>query len=77
MPRFYFRFCDGDELPDHLGIEFTDIQTAKSEAIQGIRSLVSDLARQGRVPVSERVEIEDESGKRVLTVSFGEALSLE
>lgn len=77
MPRFYFRFCDGDELPDNLGIELPDVHTARTEAIRGIRSLVSDSARQGRVPVSERVEIEDEKGMRLLTISFNEALKLE
>ncbi len=77
MPRYYFRFCDGDELPDNLGIELSDAETARTEAIQGIRSLVADRARQGRLPVSERVEIEDEAGRTLMTVLFDEALKLE
>ena len=77
MPRFYFRFCDGDELPDEVGIELPDVQTARIEAIRGIRSLVSDFALQGRVPISERVEIEDEARHPLLTVSFDEAIKLE
>jgi len=77
MPRFYFRFCDGDELPDDVGIELPDVQSARTEAILGIRSLVADFARQGRVPVSERVQIEDETGAALLTISFGEAVKAE
>jgi hypothetical protein len=77
MPRFYFRFCDGDELPDLLGIEMPDVQTARMEAVRGIRSLVADLALQGRIPISNRVEVENEGGEALLTVTFDEAVKLE
>ena len=77
MPRFYFRFCDGDELPDDLGIELPDVQAARLEAIKGIRSFAADCAHRGIVPVSQWIEIEDEARKSVMSISFEKALKLE
>ena len=65
MPTFYFDISDGDEqVRDDLGIELSDVQAARRQAI----SVLPDIARD-ELPDGDRREfravVRDASGKTV------------
>jgi hypothetical protein len=78
MPRFFFHIADGEQCPDGEGIILPDIRAAIQVAAAGAREIVAEDLKQGNgLPQNERIEIEDESGQIVATVTFREAVGLE
>jgi hypothetical protein len=78
MPRFFFHIADGEQFPDEEGIILPDIRAAIQVAAAGAREIVAEDLKQGNgLPQNERIEIEDESGQIVATVTFREAVGLE
>jgi hypothetical protein len=78
MPRFFFHIADGEQFPDEEGIILPDIRAAIQVAAAGAREIVAEDLKQGNgLPQYERIEIEDESGQIVATVTFREAVGLE
>jgi hypothetical protein len=77
VPRYFFSFRDGGELHDNLGMALADEPTARDEAIRGARSIIADCARRGRLPLSARVQVEDESGRLVFALTFKDTVKIE
>ena len=77
MPRFYLHLQDGVRLCDEDGMLFDGLDGAREEAVRAARDMMSDQVRCGRLSLRDRIEITDEAGEAVLTVSFREAVSLE
>jgi hypothetical protein len=66
MPRYYFDFCESDEISiDDVGLEFPDLAAAKADA----RRALSELFSQGK-PSADRQEltvmVRDERGEQCL-----------
>jgi hypothetical protein len=77
MARYFFHVHNGIGLiDDEDGRELLDLGRAREEAIKGIRSIVSDEALQGRIDLSGRITIADETGAPLLTVKFEEAFEV-
>ena len=77
MIRYFFHVHNGIGLiDDEDGRELLDLGRAREEAIKGIRSIVSDEALQGRIDLSGRITIADETGATALTVKFEEAFEV-
>ena len=77
MARFYLHVINGTgRAPDEEGVELADAQAAAARAVEGIRSILADEAKAGRMDLDGRIEIADESGAIVRTVPFGEALDI-
>jgi hypothetical protein len=77
MARFYLHVINGTgRAPDEEGVELADAQAAEARAVEGIRSILSDEAKAGRMDLDGRIEISDESGAIVRTVSFEDALEI-
>lgn len=77
MQRFFFSFRDGGELHDDLGMELTDEQVAREEAVRGARSIIAECARLGRLPLSATVEVEDEEGRMLFALTFQDTVEIE
>jgi hypothetical protein len=77
MPRFFFHIFDDIVLTDDEGIELPDADTAKREALAAARAMICDQVRKGRLVLGHRVEVDDEQGRRVLSLPFGEAITIE
>ena len=77
MPLFYFHLReDGTIVVDEEGIELPDLSAAREEAIAGARSILSDEAKKGRLPLSFRVEVTDEAGDTVMSLIFADAVAI-
>ena len=77
MPRFFFRVCDDHDCEDPEGIELPDLDAAYQEAIRGARSIMAEQVNKGRLLLTGRIEIKDQSGRIALFVSFREAVEVD
>ena len=76
MPRYYFHIHDDVVARDDEGIELGGPEAARRSAIDGARALICDQAKRGRIDLGHRIEVEDETGARVLVLPFGEAVEI-
>lgn len=77
MPHFYFHLYNQiGFVPDEEGEDLPDLATAKSRAIENIRSILAGEIGEGRVDLRGRIEIAREDGAIVASVRFAEALEL-
>ena len=78
MPRFFFNIHNGNGLTeDEEGREFADAGAAREEAVKGVRSIIAEEAKEGRVDLRGRIEVTDEAGGAVLAVPFRDALAFD
>jgi len=77
MPRFFFHVFNGNgETKDDEGLEVANQSGARQVAIDSIRSIVSEEARQGTIDLDGRIAIEDGTRNVLLEVAFIEAFDL-
>ncbi|BBC71867.1 conserved hypothetical protein [Altererythrobacter sp. B11] len=71
MPRFFIEVVDHAGIAeDHVGLECRDFPHARLCAIEGIRSLLADEMRQGRLDLGGRAVIMDEARRELETLPF-------
>jgi hypothetical protein len=77
MARFYLNIRNGiGFVEDPEGLELPDLATARARAIDGVRSLLSEEARNGQLDLTGSIEIADRDGTILLIIPFAEALEL-
>ncbi len=77
MSRFYFHLDEcGAICADEEGFELADIDAARVQAIAAARDIMCDEVSRGRLCLSCRIDVADESGAIVLVVPFKEAVTL-
>jgi hypothetical protein len=77
MRRYYFHLRNDLDVPDPEGKELADLEAARAHAIVMARFEVAEAAKlDGRVVLSHRIDIEDEQGSLLISVSFEEAVSV-
>jgi hypothetical protein len=77
MARYYLHINNGGGYSeDTEGQELADLDAARTAAIEGARSLLSEEARQGQIDLSGRIEIADGDGNILLIVPFSDAVEL-
>lgn len=75
MPRYFFHVRGGPvEADDEEGSELPDAAAAERYAISAARELLAAAVIEGRLPLDERIEVSDASGRRLLSLSFGDAV---
>ncbi|WP_019997451.1 DUF6894 family protein [Aureimonas ureilytica] len=75
--RYYLHIRNGDVLiEDFEGEEFPDLDAARREAVRCVRELLAERLRRGDVLDGEAIEIWDETGRFVDSVSFRSQLRL-
>lgn len=77
MPRFFFHVYDEALVKDEDGIELADATAARLAALAGARALMCDQLKTGRLSLHHRIEVVDETGARVLSLPFGDAVRIE
>jgi hypothetical protein len=77
MPHYYFHLrTDGNLVRDEDGEDLQNLETARYEAIEAAREIMSEEVLKGKAPSNGRqFEIADEAGETVLTLRFAEAVS--
>jgi len=77
MARYYLHIRNGGGYSeDPEGQDLPDLGAARSAAIDGVRSLLSEEARQGQLDLSGSIEIADGDGNILLVLPFSEAVEL-
>ena len=77
MPRFFFNVYDERTTIDEVGQELPDLAAAREAAVEEARSILGDEARNGRIDLSHRIEVEDEDRRPVLLLPFSAAVEIE
>lgn len=76
MPRYFFNVYDDVVAPDEEGQELPNLQAARLSAIAGARDLVTAQVKHGYMVRSHWIDVIDEQGAVVLSVTFGEAVEV-
>ena len=71
MPTYFFHIRGGAlDAKDGEGLVLPDLAAARAEALRGARSLIAADVLEGRLNLIDRIEVEDEDGRLVLTLPF-------
>jgi hypothetical protein len=77
MPRFFFHIFNDEITIDEEGTELPDLDSAREKALDSARDLVCESVHRGYLNLEHRIEIADEQEKRVLTLTFREAFTIQ
>ena len=77
MPRFYFDIFNGNgRTPDEEGLELESQAAARRIALDSVRSIIAEEARDGVIDLGGRIEVKDKAANVLMTVDFVEAFEL-
>jgi hypothetical protein len=77
MPLYFFHIVTPVErIEDGEGLELPDLDSARREAIDSLRSILAEETRRGVLGLDEWIEVADAAGKLLFTIRSGDALSL-
>jgi hypothetical protein len=76
MPRFYFHVYNDEVTMDEEGQDLPDAEAARNEATKSARALICDEVLKGVLKLSDRIEVEDEERRSVLTLTFGDVVRI-
>ena len=78
MPLFFLHIIEGDEfIPDPEGIDRPDLAAVQKAALDGASALIADAVRKGERDYRGRLDVEDEHGNKVLTLTFACPVQIE
>ena len=77
MARYFFHVYNGHgETHDEEGVEIEDHAGARGMAVDSIRSIVAEEARDGLIDLTGHIDIADLDGAIVFTTHFEEAFTM-
>jgi hypothetical protein len=76
MQIYRFHVINDIDAPDPEGMELDNLAIAHLKAIDFARDLASAAVRQGRLDLRHRIDVEDDEGQVLLTVTFADAIEL-
>ena len=77
MVRYYFHLRDGVErLLDPQGADVDDPAQLARMALKEARAVVAQEALEGEINLQQRIEIEDEGGNLIHSLSFADAVRI-
>ena len=78
MPRFYFHLRNDLSVDDEEGTELPDLDAAHRRATDyAIDMAAASVRERCELNLRHRIEVGDESGGIVLTVTFGDAVTVQ
>jgi hypothetical protein len=77
MPRFFFHLYNDMITTDEEGRELADVATARAVAVDEVRAVMTDEVLKGRLTLSHRIVVADESGHVVATVRYADAVDVK
>jgi len=76
--RVYFHLINDVDVPDEEGVEVADLDAARACAVEQARGLIGEQVKsEGRIVLSHRIDIEDESGAVLETLYFRDVIRIE
>ena len=77
MPRYFFNVYDDVVAIDHEGVELPNMEAARLSALQGARELIAEQVKRGYIVPSHWIDVVDESGNTLLTLSFRDSFTIQ
>ena len=76
MPHYRFHVINDIDAPDDEGQDLDSLAAAHLKAIDYARDLASSAVRQGRLDLKHRIDIEDQAGEVLATVTLADAIDI-
>ena len=77
MPRYHLHVYNRiGHVVDEEGMELADLAAAREKALEGIRAIIAEEAKTGRIDLAGHVDITDGADALVATVAFRDAFDL-
>jgi hypothetical protein len=76
VPRYFFHVYDDVIAEDEEGVELPNLAAARLNAVLSARDLIAEQVRHGHFVLSHWIDVVDEQGEKVLTVTFGDAVEI-
>jgi hypothetical protein len=76
MSRYYFHLRDSDLTEDEEGMDLPGVDAARTFAMDCARDVMCADLREGWLSLDHAIEVVDEHGAHVLTMSFREAFEV-
>lgn len=76
MPRFYFHLYNDAVAMDDEGRILPDLDSARAAAVKEAREMMTESVLEGHLTLSHRIDVADETGAVVATVSFRNAVEI-
>ncbi len=74
--RYFFHLRGpGADVPDEEGVDLPSDSSARERAVESARGIMAADMLEGRLVLSQRIDIEDRQGHPVLTLGFAEAFT--
>jgi Domain of unknown function (DUF6894) len=77
MPRYFFHLYNDIITMDEEGRECPDLASAQENAVREAREMMLEPLLAGRIDLSHRIDIADESGAVVASVAFKDVVAVE
>ena len=77
MPRYFFHLYNDVIAMDDEGVDLPDLEAARANGIKEAREMMVETVSEGRINLSHRIDIADESGAVIDSVIFAEAVAVE
>ena len=75
MPLYFFHVRGGSiEADEEEGVDLPDAAAVQAQAIRGARSIIAAEVLEGRLTLTDRIEVQDDAGRVVLTLPFSAAI---
>lgn len=76
MPNFRFHIINDIDASDDEGLELDNLAAAHLKAIDFARDLASAAVHQGRLDLRHRIDVEDDAGNVLVSVTFADAIEV-
>jgi hypothetical protein len=76
MPRYFFHVLNDIDARDEEGQELDNLAMAHLKAVDFARDLAATSVQQGRLNLTHRIDVENEAGEVLVTVTFDEAVEI-
>jgi hypothetical protein len=77
VPRYFFNVYDDIIAQDDEGMELPNLAAARLNAIRGARDIIAEQVRHGHFALSHWIDVKDEQGETVLTLTFRDAVDIK
>jgi hypothetical protein len=77
VPRYFFHVYDDVIAEDEEGAELPNLAAARLNALHGARDLIAEQVRRGYIVLSHWIDVMDEQGEKVLTITFRDAVDIK
>jgi hypothetical protein len=77
VPRYFFSVYDDVISHDEEGIELPNEAAARLQALIGARDIIAAQVKRGYLVRSHWIDVSDEQGEVLFSVSFGESIDIK